>query len=706
MKMPALKISGRTFLIVASAVLGMIIIAAVGLSALYHNLLDDRRDKTEQLVLVGYGLVAHYEGLARAGSLSTADAQKAALAAVDALRYSDGGYLWVNDMGPTMLVHPNRALVGKDVGDFKDKANRLLFQDFLTIVRSQGAGFVPYLWPRPGQQGEPVRKISYVKGFAPWGWVIGTGVYLDDVDAIFRDQALLVGGVAALIMGLVVLVSVLVARNLIRPINAITIAMGRLAEGDLGIDIPGTDRVDEVGSMAAAVKIFKTNAEERARLAAAEVQEAKEKVRRQQRLDMVTREFSGQVSRLFDTVSESVKEVATAADALNLGVQQTFCESMTVSAAAEQTSANVQTVAAASEELSATISEISRQVKEASAIATGAVGQASQTTERIRHLDQTVESIGGVLKLISGIASQTNLLALNATIEAARAGEAGKGFAVVAGEVKNLANQTAQATENIADQITRIQQETAAAVGGIGDISHTIGSINEIAASIASAMSQQGAATSDIAMNATEAAQATHNVSQRIGSVSETAQTSTTIVDRVAAAADRVFSETEQMRSDVQSFLARVQHLIDGNEAADDLPSLAWSDRLSVGHGAVDQDHRQLFTLFNDLSDAMRSGQTKSVIAAVLDQLLDYAGGHFQREEALMASVQYPGLAIHRREHEAFCATARDARTKFTTSAANTLAIETLAFVKDWLINHIQRSDQAFAPHVQGRKAA
>ncbi len=237
---------------------------------------------------------------------------------------------------------------------------------------------------------------------------------------------------------------------------------------------------------------------------------------------------------------------------------------MSVASAADQTSRNVQAVATAAEELSATLSEIGRQVQDATTIATNAVAQAGQTTDRIRCLDRTVVGIGNVLNLITDIASQTNLLALNATIEAARAGDAGNGFAVVAGEVKNLANQTARATDEISGQIARIQQETAIAVADIGEISRTIGTINQIAGSIATAMSQQEAATTEIARNAALAAGGTHEVSQRIDSVSNTAQNASGTLEQVSGAADRVYGETERMRLDVQAFLARVRHLMAG----------------------------------------------------------------------------------------------------------------------------------------------
>ena len=512
----------------------------------------------------------------------------------------------------------------------------------------------------------------------------------------------MVGIVLLVLMVLVLGLGVLIARSITRPIGDITETMGRLADGDLSVGIPGTERRDEVGEMAAAVQVFKSNAEERARLAEIQMEEAADKLRRQERIDHLTREFSGSVNRLFTTVSGAVKEVAAATDTLSRGVTNTFQESLSVASASEQTSGNVQTVAAASEELSATIAEIERQVRDATTIAGRAVAQAGETTGRIRRLDGTVGGIGEVLKLISDIASQTNLLALNATIEAARAGEAGKGFAVVASEVKNLANQTAKATETIASQITQVQEETAVAVDSIAEISKTIGSINEIAATIASAMSQQGAAICDIAQNAVSAATATHEVSQRINGVSSTAREAADIVERVGGAADRVFSETEQMQTDVQTFLSRVRGLIDGREAkGEELPSLEWNDRFSVGNVSLDNDHKRLFQLFNDLSSAMRAGKTKGVIASILDSLIDYTAVHFKREEEMQAAGGFPDLAAHKKLHEKFVATALEVREKFKGAQTNTLAIETLAFVKQWLIDHIQKSDMAYAPYVK-----
>ncbi len=702
----ALTIRGRAFLIVGVAVLGMIAMAAIGLYSLHENLLQDRRDKTKHLVTVAHGVIMHYEALSRSGKLTVPEARNAALTELSELRYGDNDYFWVNDMAPVMLMHPNKALIGKNVRDYKDPEGKLLFQEFIRTVHSEGAGFVPYLWHKAGQE-QPIRKISYVRGFEPWGWIVGSGIYLDDVDQIFNHHALVMGGISVALLFGVALVGALVAGGLIRPIDAITNAMGRLAAGNLTTEVPGTGRRDEVGHMAAAVEVFKNQAAERAALVEAQMQEQRAKAARQQQVETLTQDFSASVAKLFETVSGSVKEVSAATDALNAGVTKTSQESASAVDIAERTSGFARTVADAAGHLATTVGEIVREVDEAARIAAEAVTQAGETTERIRRLDVTVAGIGEVLKLISGIASQTNLLALNATIEAARAGEAGKGFAVVASEVKNLANQTAKATEDIANQIVRVQEETAAAVGGIADISRTIDRISDISTSVSKAVSGQGAATADIALHANDTAEGIRDVSSHVVGVARTAEGATGIVNRVSNAANRVYSETEQMKTGVQNFLTQAHALIKGADIdASQLPTLSWSNSLSVGNQTMDDDHKRLFQLFNKLTTAMREGRAKSVVLPVLDELIDYTAVHFHREEEMMAAAKYQGLAEQQRQHAGFVNKVKEARDRYRGDSSNTQAIETMEFVKAWLIEHIQKSDRAYAPYLKNLRAA
>ena len=305
-----------------------------------------------------------------------------------------------------------------------------------------------------------------------------------------------------------------------RPIAHITRSMGALAGGDMTAEIPFAARHDEVGSMAAAVQVFKDNMI-KARELEAEAEAVKERAAVQRKADMnrLADGFQAAVVNIVNTVSTASTELESAAGKLTQTAEVTQHRAATVAAASEQASANVQSVASATEEMTSSVNEIGRQVQESSQIAGEAVKQAEQTDARIAALSQAAGRIGDVVKLITAIAEQTNLLALNATIEAARAGEAGRGFAVVASEVKALAAQTGKATEEISAQIAGMQTATQESVAAIKTISETIGRISDIATSISAAVEQQGTATQEIARNVGEAARGTSQVATSITDV-------------------------------------------------------------------------------------------------------------------------------------------------------------------------------------------
>ena len=372
-------------------------------------------------------------------------------------------------------------------------------------------------------------------------------------------------GYATAIVGTLASILVAIAAGMLlrgaiaSPIVAMTAAMSRLAGGDRSVEVPGVGRGDEVGAMAEAVDVFKRNAIEADRLAAAQRAEELAKARRSARLEELTLAFESNVTAVIQSLSGAAAQMQQSAGALTSSADETNRQSTTVASAAEQASANVQTVAAAAEELSSSIAEIGRQVSQSTRVADQAVSGAGRANTVVSSLADGAQKIGEVVDLINNIAAQTNLLALNATIEAARAGEAGKGFAVVASEVKSLANQTAKATEDITGQIATIQGATREAVAAIDEIGRIITEISQISATIASAVEQQSAATQEISRNVQEAAQGTQQVTSNIVGVTRAAGDTGRAAGEVRSVADHLSSESARLRQEVGSFLNGVK---------------------------------------------------------------------------------------------------------------------------------------------------
>jgi methyl-accepting chemotaxis protein len=370
-------------------------------------------------------------------------------------------------------------------------------------------------------------------------------------------QLMISAGVGlAFAVGLLVLIAM---KGVVKPLSSMTAAMGRLAGGDLEVEVVGTRRKDEVGELARSLQVFKDNAIEARRLAEAAEAENQAKMRRAQRLDELTKAFQSSSSELVRSLSAAASEMEATSGSMSATAEETNQQAAAVASAAEQTSANVQTVAASTEELASSVNEISRQVGESSKIANEAVEEARRADVIVQSLTQGAQKIGDVVALIDEIASQTNLLALNATIEAARAGEAGRGFAVVASEVKELAAQTGRATSEISSQITEIQTATQQAVEALRSIGGTIDSISKITYTVAAAVEEQGAATHEIARNVQQAAQGTQAVTGNIEQVREAAGVTGAASAQVLSAARELAQHSANLGNEVESFLTNVQ---------------------------------------------------------------------------------------------------------------------------------------------------
>ncbi len=376
------------------------------------------------------------------------------------------------------------------------------------------------------------------------------------IDSTISLQMLV--GAAAILFGC--LVAVLIARSIVGPLASMTRAMGRLASGDVAVEIPGRGARDEIGAMATAIQVFKDNMAETERLRAEHADaEARQEQQRRDDMAKLARQFEQAVGEIVDAVSHASSELEASAGTLTSTAARGQDLSTEVAAASQEASSNVQTVASAAEELSSSVSEISRQVQESARIAGEAVAQANRTNERVGTLSKAATRIGDVLELISSIAGQTNLLALNATIEAARAGEAGRGFAVVAAEVKALAEQTAKATGEIAQQVSGIQAATEESVGSIKEIGSTIGRLSEISAAVSAAVEEQGAATQEISRNVQHAANGTQRVSRNIDDVQRGASETGSASSQVLTAARSLSAESGRLKREVSRFLGSLQ---------------------------------------------------------------------------------------------------------------------------------------------------
>jgi methyl-accepting chemotaxis protein len=486
----------------------LFILTAAMLKQVHTDLYAAKAEKTMHVVQSASGILEYYQGLEAAGTLTRDAAQKQALDAIRGMRYNKDDYFWINDMRPVMIMHPmNAKLVGQDLSAIKDPDGFQVFNEMVTLAKAKGAGIVNYRWPKPGAT-DAVAKTSYISLFAPWGWIIGSGVYVDDVQAEFQQQVIKAASISLGIVLIMALLVILIARSIVRPLNATVEAMANIASGESDLTRSlQTEGNDEVTQLARHFNAF--TAKLRGVITQLQVSAVG--------LGQASTDLGSnadQAQTRSQQQSQQMELVATAVNEVTYGVQD-------VAKNAEHAASEMRDAESQAQQGQANIDSSLKQIDHLS-------GTINQAVDVIRTLSSETTQIGGVLEVISSIAEQTNLLALNAAIEAARAGDQGRGFAVVADEVRLLAQRTQKSTAEIQAMIERLQTHSDAAVKVIGDssrasqltieqahlagksltsISQALRNLNGLNASIASATLQQSHVVEDINQNVTQAAQ-------------------------------------------------------------------------------------------------------------------------------------------------------------------------------------------------------
>jgi len=515
-----LGISGKLLIVVIASLVGFLLVVVVGLTILHQSMIDARIAKLRGVTDLGRGMLQEQYERVNRGEIDAGTGQARVRDLLRSLRYDGSEYLFIYAGDGTCQLSPGRAeREGKNALNIKD-VDGVPFIEKMIQTGQAGGGSVFYRFSRSGSD-IVVPKAAYAQWFAPWGWMIGTAVSIDDIEAEFHVAALKFLGIVIIITALVVILVVGVARHIGRPLQRLTRATTRLAQRDYHCEIEETNRGDEIGTLARAIQTLRDAARTADDLRASQERIRLDQEERQRAAALMMADgFESSVKQVSDVIATSAQELHSAAKNLSAVTERTSSQATDIAATAEQASGTVQKAAVAAGHLSISIEEISRQVRASTMISTQAVSEANRSDHLVQGLAATVTRIDDVVKLINDIAAQTNLLALNATIEAARAGEAGKGFAVVANEVKNLASQTGRATEEIASQIGAVQSATGEAVAAIRAIGDTIGQLNQIGAKIASAIDEQHAATADISQNIHQAARGTRQVTDYLDDLS------------------------------------------------------------------------------------------------------------------------------------------------------------------------------------------
>ena len=560
------RIRTRVNLMGFMASLGLVVMLTLSLTILATALKRDIEDATKAQVETAWSTIDHYYQMEASGRMSRAAAQSAALEALKAMRYSGKEYFWVNDMTPRMLMHPIKPqMVGTDVGQVLDTEGQPLFSKMIEVVRQNGEGFVNYHWDKPTGE-KSVQKVSYVKGFKPWGWVVGTGVYADTVRSVVLRSAAQLGGLALVVMAMLATATLILGRSIVQPIEPIIDRMRTLSQGETKSPIPGVGRVDEIGQMATALNVFRENALAR-HAAEVEQREVVDTLGRQlgkiaggdltTRLDGLPEGYlSLQVdfNAALEALTEAMRTVAEVTESIHNGAAGIRQASDDLASRTERQAASLEETAAALTTITHAVESTAEGTQRVDDVVSRVRKDTDESGEVVRKavaamggIEKSSSEIAEIIGVIDGIAFQTNLLALNAGVEAARAGDAGKGFAVVASEVRALAQRSADAASDIK---TRILSSSEQVSRGVTLVSES-GTLLE---QIAQRINEVSALVSDISKATQEQSSELAQVNSTVGMMDSMTQQNAAMSEEALAAARSLASEAEVLRKEIGRF--------------------------------------------------------------------------------------------------------------------------------------------------------
>ena len=513
-RLHTMGIAKRLTVLSIGALLGIVLMAIATLLSEYQLIMGERQAAVRQNVQTARSLIAHYHKLAEKGTLKEDEAKAQAAAAVGALRYNTSDYFWINDMAPVVVMHPIKPeLIGKNMSDMQDPNGKHLYLEFVKVVKAQGEGYVDYLWSKPGEK-EAVPKVSYVAGFAPWGWIVGSGVYVDTVRSTVLERALSFGVASLVLMAALALIGWVISKGMVRqlggePDYAAQVAES-MAQGDLATEV--TLRAGDQHSLLHAMASMR------------------------------------------QSLANIVREVRHGTDAIALASNEIAAGNSDLSARTESQASSLEETAASMEELTSTVKQNAENAVHASQLAGTAsevakrggtvVGQVVQTMGAVHASSRKIVDIIGV---IDGIAFQTNILALNAAVEAARAGEQGRGFAVVASEVRSLAQRSAEAAKEIKqlihESVQNVEQGSQLVDQAGATMSEVVDSVRRVTEII-----------TEIATASAEQSQGIDQINEAISNMDSVTQQNAALVEQAASAAESMKNQSAKLAQLVSVF--------------------------------------------------------------------------------------------------------------------------------------------------------